>query len=238
MSQKYVYISGGPPISEIVCVPDHKPMHVYRFDFLKQVTRLLSTPDLMTDSLWGYNPQIHPDSGERVYAEMNTGDLWKLGDENVSNQVNRLDPALQDGLPHQYCPVILFIDGTLVDRIGRLKVEPILCSIGNISGKKRSAASSWFILGFIPPNPKSSKEVDLDRKSVNTRHLQAQYYQSCIRSIMQDLLVTDKNEQGRKMWVPGQGWMWLHFKLSLIIGDTEGHDKICCHYCSYSSNIQ
>jgi hypothetical protein len=75
MSQKYVYVSGGPPISEIVCVPDHKPMHVYRFDFLKQVTRLLSTPDLMTDSLWGYNPQIHPDSGERVYAEMNTGDL-------------------------------------------------------------------------------------------------------------------------------------------------------------------
>jgi hypothetical protein len=119
-----------------------------------------------------------------------------------------------------------------------LKVEPVLCSIGNISCKKRSAASSCFILGFIPPNPKSSKEVDLDRKLFSTRHLPAQYYQSCIQSILQDLLVTDKNEKGHKMWVPGQGWMWLHFKLSLTIGDTEGHNKICCHYCSYSSNIQ
>jgi hypothetical protein len=29
-----------------------------------------------------------------------------------------------------------------------------------------------------------------------------------------------------------------HFKLSLVIGDTEGHDKVCTHYCSYSSNLQ
>jgi hypothetical protein len=29
-----------------------------------------------------------------------------------------------------------------------------------------------------------------------------------------------------------------HFKLSLVIGDTEGHDKVCTHYCSYSSNIK
>jgi hypothetical protein len=72
----------------------------------------------MTDSFWGYNPQIHPDSGKRVYAEMNTGDLWKLGDEYLSNQVNCLDPALHDGLPHRYCLVIFYIDGTLVDWIG------------------------------------------------------------------------------------------------------------------------
>jgi hypothetical protein len=40
------------------------------------------------------------------------------------------------------------------------------------------------------------------------------------------------------MFVHGRGFMHLHFKLSLIIGDTEGHDKLCGHYCSYSSNIQ
>ena len=40
------------------------------------------------------------------------------------------------------------------------------------------------------------------------------------------------------IWIPHVGYMWLHFKLSLIIGDTEAHDKLCGHYCSYSSNIQ
>jgi hypothetical protein len=89
MSKKYIHLSGGPPINEIVRVPNqHAPMHVYCFNFLKQIACLLSNHDLIKDSLWGYNPQIHPDSGERAYAEMNAGDLWKLGKEHVMNGVN------------------------------------------------------------------------------------------------------------------------------------------------------
>jgi hypothetical protein len=34
MIRKYICVSGGPPTSEIVRVPDHAPMHVYHFDFL------------------------------------------------------------------------------------------------------------------------------------------------------------------------------------------------------------
>jgi hypothetical protein len=41
------------------------------------------------------------------------------------------------------------------------------------------------------------------------------------------------------MFIPSLGTkICAHFKLSLVIGDTEGHDKVCTHYCSYSSNIQ
>ena len=171
MIRKYINVSGGPPKSEIVHVPNHAPMHVYRFDFLMHVSRLLSNPDLMHDSLWGYNPQVDPVSHERVYSEMNTGDFWKLGEDYVANRKNKLDPSLRDGLPHRFCPINIFVDKTLVDRIGRLNVEPVLCSVANICGEKRSAASSWFILGLIPPNPKSSKELEADRKSVSTRRL-------------------------------------------------------------------
>jgi hypothetical protein len=140
-----------------VHVPEYAPVHIYRFNFLKQATHLFSNPAHMNDSLWLYNPQVHPVSGDRVYAKMNTGDFWKLGDEYVKNCVNALDPSLHcDGLPHRFSPVILFIDSTLIDRIRCLKVEPVLCSFRNISGSNRSAALSWFILRFIPPNPKSS----------------------------------------------------------------------------------
>jgi hypothetical protein len=72
----------------------------------------------MSDALWNYNPQLHRETGKRVYVEMNTGAFWKLGDAYVANQVNSLDPSLLDGLDHRFCPLILFIDGTLVDRIG------------------------------------------------------------------------------------------------------------------------
>ena len=119
MTSKYRHVSGGPPKSEVVSVPGYAPVHVYCFDFLQQASCLLLDENLMKDSLWGYNEKIHPVSGKRVYAEMNTGDFWKLGDDYVENRVNALDPSLcVDGLKHHFCPVILFIDSTLVDRIG------------------------------------------------------------------------------------------------------------------------
>jgi hypothetical protein len=120
MTLKYQLVSGGPPTSEIVSVPGYAAIHVYCFNFLlKQAHRLLLDEHLMKDSLWGYNEQNHAVSGKRVYAEMNSGDFWKLGKDYVGNRVNALDLSLRgDGLPHCFCPVILFIDGTLVNRIG------------------------------------------------------------------------------------------------------------------------
>jgi hypothetical protein len=210
-------------------------MHVYRFDFLSQAKRLYLNKELMSNSLWHYDPKVNV-SGDRLYSEMNTGDFWKSGVEYVSKRA-RL-PSADQSLIHHFCPVILFIDSTLADRIGRLKVEPVLCSFGNICGDKRRLATSWFILGFIPPYPKSSIEVAADRSKVDSKHDQIEYYHQCLRSILQDLLRVDNNEHGHELYVSGYGMIRAHFKLSLVIGDTEGHDKVCTHYCSYSSNLQ
>jgi hypothetical protein len=210
-------------------------MHVYRFDFLRQAQRLYFKSDLMINSLWDYDPKVNA-AGERIYSEMNTGDFWKLGEEYVSQRASL--PTADRSLKHRFCPVILFIDSMLADRIGRLKVEPVLCSFGNICGDKRRLASSWFILGFIPPYPKSSIEVAADRSKVDSKHDQIEYYHRCLTSILQDLLSVDKNEHGHELYVDGYGMIRAHFKLSLVIGDTEGHDKVCTHYCSYSSNIR
>ena len=70
------------------------------------------------------------------------------------------------------------------------------------------------------------------------KHAHSHYYHSCVKSILQDLVSVDQNALGHKMFVHSHGFMHLHFKLSLIIGNTKGHNKLCGHYCSYSSNIQ
>jgi hypothetical protein len=75
MMKKYVHVSGGTPKVECLHVRENAPINVYRFDFIKQATRLFSDPLLMNDSLRLYNPQLNPVSGERVHAEMNTGDF-------------------------------------------------------------------------------------------------------------------------------------------------------------------
>jgi hypothetical protein len=41
MLTKYQHVSGGPPIRETVSVPGYAAVDVYRFDFVKQVSRLL-----------------------------------------------------------------------------------------------------------------------------------------------------------------------------------------------------
>jgi hypothetical protein len=51
-------------------------------------------------------------------------------------------------------------------------------------------------------------------------------------------LSADNNKHGHELYVHGLGRICAHFKLSLVISETEGHDKVCTHYCSYSPNIQ
>ena len=140
---------------------------------------------------------------------------------------------------HHFCPVILFVDAsTLAERIGWQKVQPILCSFGNICGEKRHLVSSWFILGgFIPPYPKSSIEVAADHAKLDSKHDQITYYHQCLKSFLQDLLSVDNNVSVNEIFVSRKETICAHFKLSLVIGNTEGHDQICTHYCSYSSNI-
>jgi hypothetical protein len=115
MHAKYVNVCGGPPQSEIVRVPGYQPMHVYHFDFLQQAQRLYLDKDLMNHSLWHYDPKVSA-TGERLYSEMNTGDFWKVGVDYISQRA--LLPATDKSLAHHFCPVILFIDSTLADRIG------------------------------------------------------------------------------------------------------------------------
>jgi hypothetical protein len=216
MHAKYANVCGGPPKSEIVTVPGYQPMHVYCFDFLSQAQHLYLDEDVMKGSLWHYDPKVSG-SGEQLYSEMNTGDFWKLGAEYVAERACL--PTANKSLQHCYCPMILFVNATLADRIGCLKVEPVLCSFGNICGENRCLASSWFILEFIPPYPKSSIEVAADHSKVDSKHDQIVYYHQCLKSILQDLLLADKNEHGHELNVHSFGKIYAHFKLSLVIGD-------------------
>ena len=42
---------------------------------------------------------------------------------------------------------------------------------------------------------------------------------------------------GVSMNVHGKGVVQLHFEFCLIIGDTVGHDALCCHTQAYSKRV-
>ena len=109
----------------------------------------------MKDSLWGYNKWIHQVSGEWLYAEMNSRDFWKLGKEYVAKWVNDPDPSLHgDGLPHYLCPVILFIDSTLVS--WRMVSEK------NLSPSRRFSSQASVKSIFVPIDRDSLKLFMID----------------------------------------------------------------------------
>jgi hypothetical protein len=67
-----------------------------------------------------------------------------------------------------------------------------------------------------------------------------EYYHKCLRVIFQQLLDHEESKQGYEMYVPHLGGaVYLHFKLMMLLGDAEGHDKAVGHMVCYnSSNLQ
>ena len=214
MKAKYLYVSGAPPLSSSLVVPGHPPVFVYRFSLLKNMTRLLQDPELMKGALFGYHEKTD-ENGNRLYDEMNTGDFWKLGDQYVRDRVSRL--GLDDGLPHYLCPVLLFADGTICDRLGRVPAHPILVSLGMICGLISRSPRAWFLQGLVPTYPKSPKEADEDKQCVGTKHLHAPFYQDCLKSILQELKELDQKQDDIKMFIHGKGYVYIHFKLADVV---------------------
>ena len=48
----------------------------------------------------------------------------------------------------------------------------------------------------------------------------------------------DRFGQGHKMYVEGMGEIYLHFEMTALLGDTLGHDAMCCHMQAYSSPVE
>jgi hypothetical protein len=54
--------------------------------------------------------------------------------------------------------------------------QPVLLTCGNISDELRRKVETWFILGMVPPYPKSSKEREADRHSKLTTEWYMEFY--------------------------------------------------------------
>ena len=119
-----------------------KTYEILSFPFLQNVQWLLQNDELMENANFSY------DSGSENYHEMNTGDWWHIAEVNMTKKIDRL--AKDDEFQHKLIPIIIFVDKTHVTTNGRIKAEPILCSIGNINMKNRIKRDAWFCLGYIP----------------------------------------------------------------------------------------
>jgi len=236
MKKKYMLQVGTPPIRSTVEVgPQFPPMHVYQFSLLHNIKRMLQVPEYVEEMLWRFEEKQNS-KGERVYDSLNSSEWWRIMEEKMEQILLSLGSSAPTG-KHVICPILLFDDACLADNLGRLLAQPILCTCGLLSNKLHRLVSSWFILGMVLPYPKSSKEREADRKSKLTEEEYIKFYHWCLHEILTELRELASVKGGIPVEVHGKGVVYLHFRLCMVIGDTKGHDNMCCHYNSHSSII-
>ena len=229
MMKAYAPYVGSPPKKDTIHVDNLAPIHIYRLNFEDQARRVYSDPHLMEGSLWSY------DFRDETYGDLNTGLRWKEAEQFVAARMG--EPTLPEG--HYLAPVLLFDDETMTDGVGRLKARPIACSFGNINLSHRKSEAAWFLLSVIPPFPKTPVEKTKDRKADMKQELQyLTHYHKCLEIVTTELHEVCSRINGTEIYVHGKGVVFLHFELFMIIGDTDGHDAMCCHYAGYSTKLQ
>ena len=55
---------------------------------------------------------------------------------------------------------------------------------------------------------------------------------------LKELQLDDHSMDGHRIYVHGKGFVQVHFEIAFVIGDTDGHDAMCCHYTGHSANIE
>jgi hypothetical protein len=231
MTDRYKSFVGDRQTKTVLTMGDtSEAVNIYKFDAKQQIQRLLLDETLMSDALWkGAYSVDSTNEEEIVYGELNTGSWW--------NETERRMSAKLQVENHYLCPLIFFIDGTHADEKGRLEVEPVLLTLGNMRSSKRRTDKAQILLGFVPTYPRCSEERARDRRFRNTKPKYLTYYHRCLEIILSDVKKLCEEDNGVLMDVVGLGKVHLHFEVAMFLGDTKGQDMLCCMYASKSADL-
>ena len=148
------------------------------------------------------------------------------------------------------CPIILYIDKTTLDTPGRLTLEPVYFTLGIWKRHVRNRPEAWRPLGYLTTSNKRHRaggsdiaveeQCSRNREGMSEAAMKVQDYHSMLEVVLGDL---------RKLQERG-GFEWdllyrgkhnrVVFKVPImfVIGDTEGHDRLCGHYLCRTGGVK
>jgi len=203
---KRIYLPGAKVEIELV-------LH----DFLQALYSLLSDPDLMREEnllLDLDNPYGLPPDDKSILGDINTGDRFHVLYFHYCTGNGR----------RVLCTIILFGDKTHTDRNGNLCMEPYSFTLGIFNRATRMRPDAWRILGYVKNQgalPQTSTPLE-----------RAKDYHLMLKEILSGLVQAQQHHgiewnlelKGKKYPVV------LCIPVHFVIGDNEGHDKMCGRY--------
>ena len=223
-----------PIISEVKLEAVIDRVSVVSFDFLEQLTALLTDTSLMHPDNLVLNPAITKDDGSVDYSPwfLSYECPEKVLDEVLSGRWFRDTVALLAKNPNDFiCPLILYIDKTFIDPMrSHFNLEPVNFTLAIFKRNCRTKFSFWRTLGYIPNLP--SSDVNNPRSGYKARndHLVLESVLSSLIAVQCDPTILDNFHLRIGNVVKKVN---LHVPIVFIISDTQGADKLCGHYVSY-----
>jgi hypothetical protein len=238
LATRYMYNNLYPQLRPCILPSNGLAVNVPVQSFLSAVFSLLTSTDLMiTDNLIFSDPKdpsyVQPFEQYTHYDEIDSGTAYHSYYQN--NLINKKN-AVQ-------IPIILFADGTVVDKSGRVKCEPFMFTLGIFKQHVRTKAYAWRNLGFIKDNTINNqiktgtsfpiaptmKHQPNSPEFVPTKHND---YHAQVRTILNDIKTVQGIKQGIKWQFTIDGCKLpqiyrLYFPIVFFIGDTIEHNKLC-----------
>jgi len=166
------------------------------------------------------------------YSEINTG----LAYHSFQQKIQHFGNAIQ-------IPLVLFIDGTAIDRACRHSQTPVMFTLGIFNQLLRNRSKAWRNIGFIKNNIKeqySQQQINVATENQNKYAKNHPCYvpdnhndfHAQLGCIMNDLLRLQKHKRGIKWRFKIDGKQQekvyrLFFTVLCFAGDTMEHNKLC-----------
>jgi hypothetical protein len=221
------------PIHKILQLPSGRFVRHSSISLQSIIYSLISIPEMLNE----YNSLLHNryfrdplliekiPINERYYHDIHTG--WWFKNAHMKHCTDVHDVL---------CPVILFIDGTAIDSVGKLKLEAIMITLGIFTRQMRNKAEAWRLLGFIcDPNKENlgnDKYISQVEKRTDYHHILKELLQELYELEISDGILIDLPiNKGKDVET-----IRLKFCLMFIMGDAVGHDNLCDMFLSYTSS--
>jgi hypothetical protein len=217
IKKKYNYAGLQSQVSSYHCYTQKIPINVVWHDFGQCLYSLLTDEDLM-------QPENLLDDIDHSneYNDITSGSVY----------VNYFNNKINCHNSEKLIPIIFFTDKTHTDVHGRLCLEPIQFTLGIFKRSIRNQTRAWRTLGY------ATESIYVYKKQLTSTQKQQDYH-NILKIILNSFInyqkyprvwefkCADGEIRTKKMILP----------VLFIIGDTEGHDKLCGRYLC-RNNIQ
>ena len=227
------FSKASQPSHTKLLLPSSRSIEVTTFSLRTSIVSILMDRKLMKTE----NLLINPDDpfgtqiDQNELGDLNTGWWYRETVEDVCTSDNNL-----------LLPIILFIDGTTIDKMGKMQVEPVTFTLGILNREMRKHACSWRTLGYVEDLKNVIHEsFDKNASKIISTRTKLQDYHAILEHILKDFQDLQGKNGGFRWKLDLNGnQVDVIFKVAVqvVIGDCKGNDALCGRFGSHGINVK